>query len=264
MFGANTEFCNSGGAGKDLRTALTTKPVRPTGMHVTMTGEETATNHFYCFAARWYDAGVGRFVSRSPLGPPVEHFYVFCANDPVDYLDTNGLIGSWWELPFEEMDEGFEIMWDWLIKAIGQHLGGWGSGPHAQCWADCVRCRCGKGLVGTVLDYPAGLLGGAARAIPKKTLRVPYHHGGGYNDCSTYLSKLAHKWPRLGWLRSVGRALSWLGPTITLGEGGFAWLCMAECAVDCTDGEWGEDKSDNYLECWFKHNRDQYYIWMGP
>lgn len=43
----------------------------------------------YYNAARWYDPRLGRFVSPSPLAPEEE--YAFCGNDPVNYLDVNGL-----------------------------------------------------------------------------------------------------------------------------------------------------------------------------
>ena len=69
------------------------------------------TNHFYYFAARWYDAGVGRFLGRDPLrqGNAVhrrfsndvlsaEHCYLYAGNKPTMTTDPWGLFeyyGNW-------------------------------------------------------------------------------------------------------------------------------------------------------------------------
>ncbi len=45
----------------------------------------------YYFHARWYDPAVGRFVSRSPLGPDEEGPYLYCESDPINNVDVNGL-----------------------------------------------------------------------------------------------------------------------------------------------------------------------------
>jgi RHS repeat-associated protein len=44
----------------------------------------------YFFHARWYDSGVGRFVSRSKRSVSKEHPYIFFKNSPNDFADVNG------------------------------------------------------------------------------------------------------------------------------------------------------------------------------
>lgn len=44
----------------------------------------------YYNQARWYDPTIGRFISESPISPLAEEEYVYCANDPVNYVDING------------------------------------------------------------------------------------------------------------------------------------------------------------------------------
>ena len=51
---------------------------------------DDVTGLYYC-SARWYDPEIGRFISVSPLSPMGEEEYVYCYNDPVDYVDVDGL-----------------------------------------------------------------------------------------------------------------------------------------------------------------------------
>ncbi len=48
----------------------------------------------YYNQARWYDPQQGRFISESPIAPFAEEEYAYCHNDPVNYVDVNGLIGE--------------------------------------------------------------------------------------------------------------------------------------------------------------------------
>jgi RHS repeat-associated protein len=50
------------------------------------------TTGLYFFGARWYDPAIGRFISVSPLAPIDEEEYVYCGNDPVDFIDATGSI----------------------------------------------------------------------------------------------------------------------------------------------------------------------------
>ena len=44
------------------------------------------------FGARWYDPEVGRWISKEPLGfAGSMNFYTYAGNDPVNYIDVNGL-----------------------------------------------------------------------------------------------------------------------------------------------------------------------------
>jgi len=45
----------------------------------------------YYYHFRWYDPVVGRFTSRTPLAPWEESAYLYCENNPLCLVDTNGL-----------------------------------------------------------------------------------------------------------------------------------------------------------------------------
>ena len=47
--------------------------------------------YLYNFRARWYDSGIGRWLSKDPIGLEGGlNLYVFCGNDPVNFVDPNG------------------------------------------------------------------------------------------------------------------------------------------------------------------------------
>ena len=46
----------------------------------------------YNFRARWYDSTIGRWLSKDPIGLEGGlNLYVFCGNDPVNFVDPFGL-----------------------------------------------------------------------------------------------------------------------------------------------------------------------------
>ena len=59
------------------------------GNDVRFTGKEYEEDiGLYYFAMRWYDPEVGRFISPDPFEPSA---YVYCANNPLKYIDLTGL-----------------------------------------------------------------------------------------------------------------------------------------------------------------------------
>ena len=44
----------------------------------------------YYYGARYYDAYIGRFISRDPAGDGI-NWYVYCRNNPLGYVDPDGL-----------------------------------------------------------------------------------------------------------------------------------------------------------------------------
>src|ERR1035437_2732752 len=63
----------------------------------------------YYFNARWYDSESGRYVSSTPLQADAEEPYAFCGNNPVTFVDRNGLAkdypdwynpADWWRYGF--------------------------------------------------------------------------------------------------------------------------------------------------------------------
>ncbi|MBD3284631.1 hypothetical protein GF395_04295 [Candidatus Uhrbacteria bacterium] len=92
--------------------------------------------------ARWYDAGVGRFVQRDPIG--VEgglNVYVYCGNDPLGFIDPSGLTS-----------------WDGLLDA-GVRDGARRAGLDPD--VEVRRLHIGQGIAaGTAVVVYAGLWGG--------------------------------------------------------------------------------------------------------
>ncbi len=47
------------------------------------------------FGARYYDVGIGRFITPDPLGMvDGPNGYLYCSNDPLNYIDAYGLSGE--------------------------------------------------------------------------------------------------------------------------------------------------------------------------
>ena len=47
--------------------------------------------YLYNFRARWYDSNIGRWLSKDPIGLEGGlNLYVFCGNDPVNFVDPDG------------------------------------------------------------------------------------------------------------------------------------------------------------------------------
>jgi len=53
----------------------------------------------YYYRARYYDANTGRFISKDPLRSQLtegKHLYVYCENNPVNFVDPTGLLLGYW------------------------------------------------------------------------------------------------------------------------------------------------------------------------
>jgi RHS repeat-associated protein len=71
--------------------------------HYLFTGKERDATGLYYYGARYYDPGIGRFITRDPLAgtfslPQTLNRYTYCANNPSKYIDPAGL-------DFEHEDE---------------------------------------------------------------------------------------------------------------------------------------------------------------
>jgi RHS repeat-associated protein len=71
----------------------------PTKDDILFTGKDyDEDTGLYYFGARWYDAELGRYVSRTLLPRDKEHSYLFCGNNPMSLVDWTGLKGEGWAL----------------------------------------------------------------------------------------------------------------------------------------------------------------------
>ncbi|TWT56002.1 RHS repeat-associated core domain-containing protein [Allorhodopirellula solitaria] len=92
------------------------------GVHYTYTSREwTPDAGLYYFRNRWYDAQLGRFSSRDPIGymdGPSQ--YVYVQNQPSNRVDPGGLVSG--ALPSGEM--GVSDLWDFPKFAWHYYFGG--------------------------------------------------------------------------------------------------------------------------------------------
>ncbi len=59
------------------------------GFHLTTKRHDSAIGLYY-FCQRWYEPELGRFLTRAPLPPALEHPYVVTSNNPTTYIDPFG------------------------------------------------------------------------------------------------------------------------------------------------------------------------------
>ena len=124
--------------GNDLNNTFAKSNIK---QHRTNKMLDDVTGLYYC-SARWYDPETGRFISVSPLSPMGEEEYVYCYNDPVDYVDLDGenplLIGAIIGGGFDAWSQLFETggtSFDWGrfgvaagTGAVGGQVGEWVAG----------------------------------------------------------------------------------------------------------------------------------------
>jgi len=73
------------------------------------------------FGARYYDVGIGRFITPDPLGMiDGPNMYLYCGNEPVNLIDVWGLCGNDWEMK----TLGFGLLQ--LSLGLGEVSSGWG------------------------------------------------------------------------------------------------------------------------------------------
>jgi RHS repeat-associated protein len=81
--------------------------------------ELDATAGLYYVRARWYDAGIGRFISEDPIGLAGGiNNYAYAANNPVNLSDPTGLCyqGGW--VTFGAFDTGAEPCGPWNLRFL--------------------------------------------------------------------------------------------------------------------------------------------------
>jgi len=83
----------------------------------------------YLLGQRWYDSNVGRFISRE-LFLLYGHPYIYCENNPVNYIDPYGLLTKkqclklleeWWRGRVEECER--RVKGGWTLQCMEECLG---------------------------------------------------------------------------------------------------------------------------------------------
>jgi RHS repeat-associated protein len=118
------------------------------GYHLT-TKEYDPDSELYYFNARWYDAQIGRFLSKSLYPAYWEHPYIMSHNNPLYYIDPSGMItvtGGTAEQQALVQEAWYracctleEVIWqDWFHAVIPP-----GADPRAvDRLANCMRDQC--------------------------------------------------------------------------------------------------------------------------
>ncbi|RYG95521.1 MAG: hypothetical protein EON58_13985, partial [Alphaproteobacteria bacterium] len=79
-------------------------------------GYQTEGSRLQLLGHRWYDAEVGRFLTRDPIMDG-RNWYAYCDNDPVGSTDPNGLDAINFLNPMDEFIKGWDDWWDNLTGA---------------------------------------------------------------------------------------------------------------------------------------------------
>jgi RHS repeat-associated protein len=87
------------------------------------TGKEKDASGLYYFGARYYDPQVGRFTTKDPLpgriqSPQTLNRYVYCLNNPLKYLDPQGMQTEPVELPDGTISQPLTDLYSALETAL--------------------------------------------------------------------------------------------------------------------------------------------------
>ena len=74
-------------------------------------GKEKDATDLYYYGVRYYDPGVGRFLTRDPLSgdlmsPQTLNQYVYCLNNPLKYIDPKGMAADKMNLQYVILPDG--------------------------------------------------------------------------------------------------------------------------------------------------------------
>lgn len=138
--------------------------------------EDDGVTGLYYYNARFYDPGIGRFVSEDPAKDG-QNWYVYCANNPLRYVDPDGqvpllaitgaagaLIGGAYEAYMSYQQEG-NVNWSRVVKgAVVGGLIGIGGGAGASYIASSALGTTSITLTAgeTYIGINALILGGKA------------------------------------------------------------------------------------------------------
>ena len=138
-----------------------TKQSQSTSMQCSGVGQEI-DGHFHYFAARWYSAAVGRFVSRSWFASVFEHAYAYVESSPVIWVDPTGR--QYWE-----PQPDYYACMDRVKNEVTAELpsppqGSLRPRPWDKAWHCRTLCRIVREC--TSKAWPGAWLAGTAREIP--------------------------------------------------------------------------------------------------
>lgn len=96
---------------------VTTESGMESGNRMAFTGREASTGGLQYNRARYYDSGVGRFISPDPVGYELgQRVYAYGSDDPLDYVDPSGRISL---NPIEDLKEGAEAIKGEVEAVVG-------------------------------------------------------------------------------------------------------------------------------------------------
>ena len=100
------------------------------------TGKELDESNLYYFGARYYDFNVGRFTSVDPIASG--HAYVYSSNNPLYYVDLDGLSDTSVEIIFSEGRSGWDLIlseekFSTVLEKVGKSVETYSPLPSAYC-----------------------------------------------------------------------------------------------------------------------------------
>ena len=141
------------------------------------TGREAEADDLYYYRARFYEPGVGRFISSDPIGLLGGiNTYAYVGGNPVSWRDPLGLWAG--------VDDAIFAGGGALAGIVGQGISDWLSGSISG-WEDYVGSAVGGAAFGETLLYAgpvaAGLVGGAVTNASKQGLKNSTGKQCGFN-----------------------------------------------------------------------------------
>jgi RHS repeat-associated protein len=131
-------------------------------------GVEDSSTGLVLLGARYYDTGLGRFISTDPeldaSNPAQFNAYVYAGNNPVTFSDPSGL--SWWSSIKSGASKATRAVGGFVKKYQAEIVGGIAG---AVVFGGCMALTAGAGSIGCAIA--AGAAGGAVTNLWKSKVQ---------------------------------------------------------------------------------------------